>query len=421
MGSTTGTVLVVDDDRISCIVLCNQLEMEGYTVVAADHGRRAIELLCAKSFDLVLLDLLMPEMDGFQVLEYMKADDALRHIPVIVISALDEMGSVVRSIQMGATDHLSKPCDPFLLRARINASLAAKRLHDHDAEYRRQVAYLTKAASDLEAGSFQPQYLDPVAARADALGQLARVFQRMANEVFAREHHLQQQSQIQSALISKITHELRSPFVAAGFSLQVLQRYVERGMLDEMQAQVNILDRQMAEGRKMIDNVITFASLVGKQVETHLEATDIEALIQHITLPLRQVARARGVTLLFDMTHLPASICVDQKQIGEAIYHLVHNAIKFNREHGTARIGCQVVGKELVFVVEDTGPGIAPDKLNAIWEAFTQTSDAVQRGVEGLGLGLALVKYVAETHRGTAFARSVPGEGSVFGFRIPLP
>ncbi len=231
MALQSGMMLVVDDDKVNRVILSNQLTMEGYTVFATEYGREAIQMLHAQPFDLVLLDLLMPEVDGFQVLEHMKADENLRHLPVIVISALDEMGSVVRSIQMGATDHLLKPCDPFLLRARINASMAAKRLRDQEAEYLRQVSQLTRAAVDLEAGMFNPLKLTSVAERTDALGHLARVFQQMAHEVTTREHDLQQQNGFKSALISKITHDLRSPLPPQALSVQALQHCAEHHML----------------------------------------------------------------------------------------------------------------------------------------------------------------------------------------------
>lgn len=188
-----------------------QLEHEGHRVELAEHGRRAIEMLRAQPFDIILLDLLMPEMDGFQVLSALQADDELRCIPAIVISALDEMTNIVRCIEMGATDHLPRPFDPVLLRARINASLAAKRLRDKEAEYIQQVGRLTDAAAKMEARRFVADDLAPVAERDDALGHLARVFQQMAHEIDARERQLKQESQFKSALIGKITHELRSP------------------------------------------------------------------------------------------------------------------------------------------------------------------------------------------------------------------
>ena len=135
MPTDAGTILVVDDDSTNRTLRSTNLEEEGHSVEMAEDGLQALEILRARPFDVVLLDLLMPKMDGFQVLEKMKADSTLRHIPVIVISALDEMESVIRCIEMGATDHLPKPFDPVLLHARINASLAAKRLHDQELEY----------------------------------------------------------------------------------------------------------------------------------------------------------------------------------------------------------------------------------------------------------------------------------------------
>jgi DNA-binding NtrC family response regulator len=190
MTTNAGTILVVDDDASDRILLVTSLEEQGYIVEVAENGWQALEKLRAQPFDVVLLDLLMPKMDGFQVLERMKADSTLRHIPVIVTSAADEMESVVRCIEMGATDHLPKPLDPVLLYARINASLAAKRLYDQETEYLQNVARLTDAAAAVEVETFDPDSLSELAARSDALGQLARVFQRMAREVYARQQHL---------------------------------------------------------------------------------------------------------------------------------------------------------------------------------------------------------------------------------------
>ena len=129
-------VRIVDDEQVALSSIKRLLRRRGFSrVEVCSDGREAIRVIKEKDFDIVLLDLLMPEMDGFEVLEHMKADGALQHIPVIVVSAADEMDSVVRCIEMGATDHLAKPFDPVLLRARINASLAAKRLHDREQAY----------------------------------------------------------------------------------------------------------------------------------------------------------------------------------------------------------------------------------------------------------------------------------------------
>jgi CheY-like chemotaxis protein len=187
------SILVVDDDRINRMILSRELEREGHTVATVDDGRRALEALRHEPFDIVLLDVLMPELDGYQTLTQIERDETLRHIPVIMVSALEEIDSVVRCIELGAADYLPKPFDPMLLRARISGCLTKKRLHDLEREYIEQAGFIAEAAAAVENGTFAPETLDAVAARADALGRLARVFRRMAREVIAREQALKQE------------------------------------------------------------------------------------------------------------------------------------------------------------------------------------------------------------------------------------
>lgn len=130
----TGFVLVVDDIDENRDILSRQLRREGYEVVTSENGRQALDRLATETFDLVLLDIMMPEMDGYEVLQRLKAEDALRHIPVIMISALSELDSVVRCIGLGAEDYLPKPFEPTLLKARIGACLEKKRARDREQE-----------------------------------------------------------------------------------------------------------------------------------------------------------------------------------------------------------------------------------------------------------------------------------------------
>jgi adenylate cyclase len=134
-----GRVLVVDDDPLNRMLLTRSLEQEGHRVGAAASGREALEVLREKPFDVVLLDIVMPELDGVAVLERLKRDPAFQHMPVIMISAVDEIDTVVRCIEMGAEDYLPKPFNPVLLRARINAALAQKRLREVERERVREV------------------------------------------------------------------------------------------------------------------------------------------------------------------------------------------------------------------------------------------------------------------------------------------
>ena len=139
MNTGKGRVLAVDDEMLNRVLLSTNLQESGFTVETAEDGQQALEMLRTQPFDVVLLDLVMPRMDGYQVLAEMKNDNVLRHIPVIVISAMDEIESIVRCIEMGATDYLTKPFNPVLLNARLNASLASKRMHDMEQAYLAQI------------------------------------------------------------------------------------------------------------------------------------------------------------------------------------------------------------------------------------------------------------------------------------------
>ena len=133
------SVLVVDDNEMNRDMLTRRLTRDGYRIDIAENGRRALEKVAVGNYDLVLLDIMMPELDGYQVLAQMKSSPALRHIPVIMITALEEMESVVRCIEMGAEDYVCKPFNPTLLKARVGACLEKKRLHDQEENYRGKI------------------------------------------------------------------------------------------------------------------------------------------------------------------------------------------------------------------------------------------------------------------------------------------
>jgi adenylate cyclase len=148
-----GRLLVVDDNKVNRLLLGRSLEQQGHAVEMAEDGLQALEMLHAKPFDLVLLDIEMPGMDGYQVLEKVTSDLQLRDIPIIITSALEELNSVVRCIEMGAEDYLTKPVNPVLLKARIGASLEKKRLRDQQRELIKKFA-TSEVATDLEKSGF---------------------------------------------------------------------------------------------------------------------------------------------------------------------------------------------------------------------------------------------------------------------------
>jgi CheY-like chemotaxis protein len=185
-------ILVVDDEAGNRDLLRRRLEREGYAVLCAEGGREALAVVAREVVDLILLDMLMPELDGLAVLGHLKGDPATRDLPVIVISALDDVQAIARCIEAGAEDYLPKPFEPAILRARIAGSLQKQRWRAQERDQLKALGYVTAAASAVEGGTYQPGALGEVAARGDAIGRLARVMDRMAVQVRERESRLRE-------------------------------------------------------------------------------------------------------------------------------------------------------------------------------------------------------------------------------------
>lgn len=253
--------------------------------------------------------------------------------------------------------------------------------------------------------------------------ELARTNEELADANIDLErayNRLQELDKLKSDFIGVISHELRSPFVAAGFSVQLLARYAEKQMFDELPQQLAQLDKELVDGRQMIDRVISFASLLSKQGELKREKTDLGNLIRTTIAPLETMAHSRSIVIAVYVADDLPLLWVDKERLSEAIYHIVHNAVKFNRQEGSVSVSCRSQDGNVHFEVEDTGRGIPAEQLPTIWDAFTQSADSVSRGVEGLGLGLPLIKFVVEAHGGTVWVSSQVDQGSTFGFKLPI-
>jgi signal transduction histidine kinase len=230
MNTGKGRILVVDDEMINRVLLSTNLQESGYIVETAEDGQQALEMLRAQPFDVVLLDLIMPRVDGYQVLAQMKGDDALRRILVIVISSIDDMESIVRCIEMGATDYLTKPFNPVLLHARLNASLAS--LHEERmAILRQQLAQVT-AAQEEERQRIVRELHDGVG---PALASL-NIRLRTARKLLERDHHpvaeeveeLAELAQASIQDIRRLIHDLRPAALDELGLGPALREYVSR-------------------------------------------------------------------------------------------------------------------------------------------------------------------------------------------------
>jgi DNA-binding response OmpR family regulator len=209
-----GTILVVDDEPNNCTVLDRHLTRQGYDVTCVGNGSVALDQVHETSYDLVLLDVRMPGTDGREVLRSIKRDPTTRDIPVVMISAADDLSVIASCIEAGADDFLPKPFDPVILRARVSACIEKKRLRNLEVDYLRQVERVADAATAVERGTYEAGSLALVAERADALGRLARVFDSMAAGVKARERRLEDH-------VSNLRREMDEARRAAGDAADV--------------------------------------------------------------------------------------------------------------------------------------------------------------------------------------------------------
>lgn len=225
--SQGGMILAVDDNPANCDLLARQLKRQGYAVATATNAQQALRLLKAIPYDLILLDVVMPGMNGIELLEQIKCHDQWQHIPVIMLTALDELESAVKCIELGAEDYLHKPSEPTLLKARIGTYLEKKRLRDQEVLYLQQVDRLTTAAAAIELKTFEPDSLSDLAQQPDKLGQLVRVFQRMAQEVTSREQRLEQQIHLLQVAIDDRQKQQLVTEIATTDHFQQLQKRIK--------------------------------------------------------------------------------------------------------------------------------------------------------------------------------------------------
>jgi len=290
-----GRILVVDDEELNRILLATNLLESGYTVETAEDGQQALQMLRAQPFDAVLLDLIMPRIDGYQVLAEMKQDAALRRIPIIVISSSDEMDSIVRCIEMGATDYLAKPFDPALLHARIRGSLAS--LHEERmAILREQFAQVT-AAQEEERQRIARELHDglvPVLASMNIrLHTVGKLLDREEHPLAGEIRELAEQAQASSRDIRRLVHDLRPVALDELGLVPALRQHLARCEREHNLAVAFVAD----EGERLPAPVETaLFRIVQEAVNNVLR----HAQAQHVRVTLSRAADHVGLQIVDD-------------------------------------------------------------------------------------------------------------------------
>jgi signal transduction histidine kinase len=400
-----GTLLAVDDNPQNRDLLKRMLERQGYSVTTAANGEECLRLLAEQRFDLVLLDVIMPGLNGFDVLSRIRTSEEWRNIPVVVVSALDESSAAIRCIEMGAEDYLPKPFDPVLLKARIGATLEKKRLRDQELRYARE---LEQALDELR----QAQDKLVVQEKLASLG----------------------------ALTAGIAHELKNPlnfitnFAAlAREAAGDLRTELEKAEPDSEEIGYligNIIENvgRIEDHGKRADRIVRGMLLHSRGQPGAREFSDINALVDEALNLAYHGIRARdhsfNVNIRREFTPDLARVPVRSEDISRVLLNILNNAFyAMNEKRKTAppdyapEILAQTVdeGDCIGIVLEDNGNGIPAAIQKKIFDPFFTTKPAGS----GTGLGLSISFDIIRAHDGSLSVESEPGRFA--RFRIVLP
>lgn len=388
-------ILVVDDNPTNLDLLSGLLQDHQFHVRAVTSGRLALTV--ARTFQpaLILLDINMPQMNGFEVCTQLKADPATCDIPVIFISALDETMDKVRAFEVGGVDYVTKPFQIEEVLARVNSQLRIARLQHELIE---KNAALTQANADLSASR---------------------------QELAEANIQLREMAEIKANFTAMLVHDLKSPLsvVKATLDFLSIDGDVVAGPYGALvHASVKTISKILA----MIGELLEVFRTDSKEIHLRRESVKFTEFLKEFLENTRIAAQSENLVLETAISPNLPDMAIDVGKLERALSNLLSNAIKFTPAGGTISVEASEVmhmhsgvGQTAVLIrISDTGEGIEPDVLPIIFDPYRQGQSG--KGRLGVGLGLAIVKRIVEAHDGTISATSQPGKGTTFTVLIPV-
>jgi two-component system, sensor histidine kinase and response regulator len=357
--NTRVTVLVVDDEPKNVTLLTDLLESRNYTVCSAQDGEQGLALARDRLPDVVLLDVMMPRLNGFEVCRRLKGEQKTAMIPVLLVTALDARQDRLAGIEAGANDFITKPVDAADLVLRVRNAAATRRLHDRVATQLRQLQELEVARDTLT--------------------------------------HM-------------IVHDLRSPLTGLQGYLDLLRMVVDgNAEALEYASEAQIIASRLTE---MISQVLDVSRMEAHQMPLSLTDTDLVALLQEAVASLGPPPS--GITVAYETPELPVTLKCDTDLISRVVVNLVGNAFKFTPSGGRVRLGLASEVDRVRMTVTDNGPGIPPEFRGRVFEKFGQAPLGQSSGARSSGIGLTFCKLAVEAHGGRIGLEAAEDGGARF-------
>ena len=388
--SAGARILVVDDNPAGVDLMRAQLDGEGYSIDSAGDGEQALEKVSETAPDLILLDIMLPKMSGFEVCKRIKGREDTRSIPVIMVTALNDMESRAKGITAGADEFLSRPVDRSELLARVKSLLRISRLHNELAEESRT---------------------------ARESGEKLEMQQKVLKSMSAQ---LMQASHLKYEFIVNMSHSLRTPLnVIIGFS-EMLQDELVGDLNDKQSKYVSNIRESGGELHRLIANVVDVFKLDTGKVALETTEFMLKDTIDSVLAAYEPTIRDNRIEVIVEVAPEVSRICADPQKLSTVLDNLLSNAFKFTPSGGTVSVTAEECDGMVQICVADSGIGIRPEDCERVFSEFYRVPDTIVAGGAGSGLGLAISRKLVLMQGGDIRAESEKGAGARFIFTLPL-
>ncbi|MBX7154312.1 MAG: response regulator [Candidatus Kapaibacterium sp.] len=392
------TILIVDDIPQNIQVAATALRSDGFNVSFATSGEEALERVQSIKPDVILLDVMMPGMDGYEVCEKLKANPATNNIPIIFLTALNEIDAAVKGFELGAVDFVNKPFNNAELLARVNTHC--------------KVGYLQRIVNEKN------QILEDINA------SLEMHVANRTQELEASLHQEKRFNQMTMGLIGLISHEFRTPMTIIQNGVE-LMHYADTLPAEEANSQRDKIGTQITDSITIMTNHLESISDMLRTHTTLIHEQPVEMMINayiHDTVTQfnKRFMPKQNVELSLPQSEIVGFIMPDN--LSMAITQLLKNAIKYSPDFSTVTVRMMAEQNLMRISVEDEGKGITPEDERSMYEWFHRGMNETQMGsTRGLGLGLALVRMCVDTMQGSIQHEQRPTGGTRFTISVPIP